>query len=178
MNVQQYLAKSFDRRNTSVVVTSDGKLEVIVPNRYIKPVRATLRDHSRFQMKVLSELTTVDYLGADTNKPRFVVVYSLLSIRWCIRLIVKSYLDEFTALDSVVTIYPAANWYEREIYDRYGINFRDHPDLRRLLTDYGFEGHPLRKDFPLTGYTEVRFDEQEKRVVHENVTLGQERSNY
>jgi NADH/F420H2 dehydrogenase subunit C len=171
-----YIASVFKNIGGTVTTDSLNNVVLIVPASKIEPTRRILRDHSRFQRKVLSELTAVDYIGAE--KGRFQRRYSLLSIRWCTRLTVKTFVDELTPIDSVVSIYPAANWYEREVYDRYGIRFRNHPDLRRILTDYGFEGHPLRKDFPLTGFTEVRFDEAEKRVVQEVVTLPQERSNY
>lgn len=171
-----YIASVFKNIGGTVTTDSLNNVVLIVPASKIVPTRRILRDHSRFQRKVLSELTAVDYIGAE--KGRFQRRYSLLSIQWCTRLTVKTFVDELTPIDSVVTIYPAANWYEREVYDRYGVRFRNHPDLRRILTDYGFEGHPLRKDFPLTGFTEVRFDEAEKRVVQEVVTLPQERSNY
>lgn len=171
-----YIASVFKNIGGTVTTDSLNNVVLIVPASKIVPTRRILRDHSRFQRKVLSELTAVDYIGAEHG--RFQRRYSLLSIRWCTRLTVKTFVDELTPIDSVVSIYPAANWYEREVYDRYGIRFRNHPDLRRILTDYGFEGHPLRKDFPLTGFTEVRFDEAEKRVVQELVTLPQERSNY
>ena len=102
------------------------------------------------------------------------MVYNLLSLRQNQRLRVKIATDEDTAVNSVVEIFSSANWFEREIWDMYGVFFANHPDLRRILTDYGFEGHPLRKDFPLTGYVEVRYDEEQKRVVYEPVSLVQE----
>ena len=172
----EYIAKIFQKFGGTVTTDSRNNPVLIVPASKIVPTRRILRDHSRFQRKVLSELTAVDYIASENG--RFQRRYSLLSIRWCTRLTVKTFVDELTSIDSVVEIYPAANWYEREVYDRYGIRFRNHPDRRRLLTDYGFEGHPLRKDFPLTGFTEVRFDESEKRVIQEPVTLPQERSSY
>lgn len=172
----QYLARIFQRMGGTVTIDSLNTPVLVVPASNIVPVMRVLRDHSMFEMKVLSELTAVDYISSE--KGRFQVVYSLLSVRWCTRLTVKTYLDELTPIESIVSVYPAANWYEREVYDMYGIMFKNHPDRRRILTDYGFEGHPLRKDFPLTGFTEVRFDEAEKRVIQEPVTLAQERTSY
>ena len=118
----------------------------------------------------------IDICGADypAREKRFDVVYHLLSPRQNLRIRVKVQADEETLVPSATAVYPGADWFEREAYDLYGILFSGHPDLRRILTDYGFEGHPLRKDFPLTGYVEVRYDEEQKRVVYEPVTLTQE----
>lgn len=176
MNSLQYLASTFQRMGVTVTQDALDTPVLVVPASKIVPVMRTLRDHSMLQRKVLSDLTAVDYIASD--KGRFQMMYSLLSIRWSTRLTVKTFIDELTPIDSIVGVHPSANWYEREVYDRYGIMFRNHPDRRRILTDYGFEGHPLRKDFPLTGFTEVRFDEAEKRVIQEPVTLAQERSSH
>ncbi|MAM61706.1 NADH-quinone oxidoreductase subunit C [Maritimibacter sp. UBA3975] len=119
----------------------------------------------------LVDITAVDY---PEREARFDVVYHFLSMYQNHRIRVKTVVDEGEMLPSIVTVYPASNWFEREIFDMFGIIFKGHPDLRRLLTDYGFRGHPLRKDFPTTGYTEVRYDEVEKRVVYEPVSLVQE----
>jgi NADH-quinone oxidoreductase subunit C len=118
----------------------------------------------------------IDIAGVDypERKQRFEVVYHLLSPRQNLRIRVKTSTDETTPVPSVVDIFPAANWFEREAFDLYGILFSDHPDLRRILTDYGFQGHPLRKDFPLTGFVEVRYDDEQKRVIYEPVKLAQE----
>jgi NADH-quinone oxidoreductase subunit C len=122
----------------------------------------------------------VDLCGADypAREKRFDVVYHLLSPRLNQRVRVKAQTDEMTPVPSIVDVFPAANWFEREAYDFYGILFTGHPDLRRILTDYGFEGHPLRKDFPLTGFVEVRYDDEQKRVVYEPVKLVQEFRNF
>ena len=122
----------------------------------------------------------VDICGADypERERRFDVVYHLLSLRHNTRVRLKVRTDETTPVPSVISVFPAANWFERETYDLYGILFSGHPDLRRLLTDYGFEGHPLRKDFPLTGFVEVRYDQDEARVVYEPVKLTQEFRNF
>jgi NADH-quinone oxidoreductase subunit C len=122
----------------------------------------------------------IDLCGADypARQKRFDVVYHLLSPRHNRRVRVKVQADETTPVPSIIEVFPAANWFEREAYDFYGMVFSGHPDLRRILTDYGFEGHPLRKDFPLTGFVEVRYDDAEKRVVYEPVRLVQEFRNF
>jgi len=121
-----------------------------------------LRDHTRFQYKILTDRTAVDYPRRET---RFDLVYSLLSPRFVSRLRVKVRVGELSAVPTRTPLYKSANWVEREVWDRFGIGFRGHPDLRRLLTDYGFEGHPMRKDFPTEGYTQVQYDATVKRVV-------------
>ncbi|HRE21368.1 MAG TPA: NADH-quinone oxidoreductase subunit C [Rhabdaerophilum sp.] len=125
-------------------------------------------------------LSFVDVCGADypAREKRFDVVYHLMSPRHVTRVRVKVSTDEATAVPSITDVFPGANWFEREAYDMYGILFTGHPDLRRILTDYGFQGHPLRKDFPMTGFVEVRYDDQEKRVVYEPVKLNQEYRNF
>jgi len=116
-------------------------------------------------------MTAVDY---PSRKDRFDVIYNLLSIRFNTRIRIKVIINEFQSLESITSIYSSANWYERETWDMFGIFFINHPDLRRILTDYGFEGYPLRKDFPLSGYIEVRYNEAKKRVVYEKLMLPQE----
>ena len=130
-----------------------------------------LRDNPRCLFNMLVDVCGVDY---PEREQRFEVVYNLLSLPHNLRIRVKLATDEATPVPSVATIYRTAGWFEREAWDLYGIFFSDHDDLRRLLTDYGFEGHPMRKDFPLTGYVEVRYDEEQKRVVYETVKLTQE----
>lgn len=137
----------------------------------IAKVAAFLRDDSACQFKVLIDICGVDY--PERNR-RFDVVYNLLSLTHNQRVRVKVQTDEATPVPSITSVFSAAGWFEREVWDMYGVMFSDHPDLRRILTDYGFEGHPLRKDFPLTGFVEVRYDEDEKRVVYEPVKLTQE----
>lgn len=148
-----------------------GEMSIVVPPQYVREMLIFLRDHSNSQFKSLVEITAVDY--PDREK-RFEVVYMLLSVKYNSRLLVKTYLDEMTPIDSVTSVYNSANWYEREVWDLYGIYFVNHPDLRRILTDYGFEGHPMRKDFPLSGYVEVRYDDEKKRVVTEPIEMSQE----
>ena len=146
-----------------------GELTLVAPRERIVEVLTALRDQFGFQQ--LLDLCGVDY---PDRKERFEVVYHLMSLTRNARLRVKVSTDEVQPVPSIIAVYPAANWFEREAYDMYGMLFSGHPDLRRLLTDYGFEGHPLRKDFPMTGYVEVRYDEEQRRVVYEPVKLTQE----
>jgi NADH-quinone oxidoreductase subunit C len=168
------LAKHIEVKLGAAVLQSTlvrDELTIIVPGGEIVAVLTTLRDDSRCLFEVLIDLCGVDY---PERSKRFDVVYHLLSPRNNQRLRVKCETDEDTPVPSVVGVFAAANWYEREAYDLFGILFSGHPDLRRILTDYGFQGHPLRKDFPLTGYVEVRYDDDLKRVVYEPVRLTQE----
>ncbi|MYE36199.1 MAG: NADH-quinone oxidoreductase subunit C [Rhodobacteraceae bacterium] len=130
-----------------------------------------LKKNSECQFTTLVDITAVDYPGREK---RFDVVYHLLSMNLNQRVRVKVYLAEDEMVPTLVSLFPSANWFEREVFDMYGIPFAGHPDLRRILTDYGFKGHPLRKDFPLTGFNEVRYDEVQKKVVYEPVELVQE----
>ena len=130
-----------------------------------------LRDDQNCQFKQLVDITAVDFPDRDR---RFEIVYNLLSLTHNLRLRIKLPTDESSPVPSATAVFSVALWFEREVWDMYGLFFTDHPDLRRILTDYGFEGHPLRKDFPLTGYVEVRYDEDSKRVVYEPVKLVQE----
>jgi NADH-quinone oxidoreductase subunit C len=147
------------------------ELTLVVAPADIVRVLTALRDDSQCLFEVLIDICGVDYLEREK---RFEVVYHLLSPRRNQRIRIKCETDEDTAVPSAVQVFPAANWFEREAYDLYGILFSGHPDLRRILTDYGFQGHPMRKDFPLTGYVEVRYDDDQKRVVNEPVKLTQE----
>ena len=150
-----------------------GELTLLVKAENIVEVVTALRDAMQF-------ISFLDVCGVDyPGRPeRFDVVYHLLSPRRNQRIRLKVTTDEDTPVPSVTSIFPGADWFEREAYDLYGILFSGHPDLRRLLTDYGFEGHPLRKDFPLTGFVEVRYDDEAKRVVYEPVELRQEFRNF
>ena len=148
-----------------------GELNLIVSRGEIARVLTILRDDAELQFSILIDLAGVDY---PKRAERFDVVYHLLSITKNVRIRVKLAVGENQPVASVATIFPTANWFEREAFDMYGILFSDHPDLRRILTDYGFSGYPLRKDFPLTGYVEVRYDDEQKRVVYEPVKLVQE----
>jgi NADH-quinone oxidoreductase subunit C len=148
-----------------------GQLTLRAKREAIVGVTTFLRDDPKCLFKVMVELCGVDY---PDRAERFEVVYILLSLSLNQRIRIKVATDEDTPVPSITGVYSAAGWYEREAWDLFGIYFSDHPDLRRILTDYGFEGHPLRKDFPLTGYVEVRYDDELKRVVYEPVKLKQE----
>ena len=155
--------------------TTFGELTLVVARESIIDVLKLLRDDARCRFEVLIDICGVDW-PARAN--RFDVVYHLLSPRLNQRIRVKIETDEATPVASAISVFPAADWFEREAYDMFGILFSGHPDLRRLLTDYGFQGHPLRKDFPLTGFVEVRYDDEQKRVVYEPVKLVQEFRNF
>ena len=152
-----------------------GELAVSVVPAAIVKVLTFLRDDGNCLFKQLVDICGVDY---PEREKRFEVVYNLLSLAQNQRIRVKVATDDSTPVPSVAQVFSAAGWYEREAWDLYGIFFSDHPDLRRILTDYGFEGHPLRKDFPLTGYVELRYDEDRKRVAYEPVKLVQEFRNF
>ncbi len=152
-----------------------GELTLYVARDQIANVLRYLRDDPRCLFTQLLDICGVDYPGREY---RFDVVYHLLSPQLNHRIRVKIEADDVTPVPSAVSIFPSANWYEREAFDLYGILFSGHPDLRRILTDYGFQGHPLRKDFPLTGFVEVRYSEEAKRVVYEPVRLTQEFRNF
>ena len=148
-----------------------GELILTVRRESIVSVMKLLRNDANCLFKMLVDIAGVDYPERDE---RFEVVYNLLSLNQNERVRVKVVTDETTAVPSIVEVFPTAGWYERECWDMYGVYFSDNPDLRRMLTDYGFDGHPLRKDFPLTGYVEVRYDDEQRRVVYEPVKLRQD----
>jgi NADH-quinone oxidoreductase subunit C len=148
-----------------------GELTLIVDRDRIQDVARFLRDDPECRFINIIDICGVDFPERD---PRFEVVYHFLSPHKNRRIRVKLAADDLVPVPSLTSIFPGANWFEREAYDLYGVIFSGHPDLRRILTDYGFEGHPMRKDFPLSGFIEVRYDEERKRVVYEPVRLGQE----
>ena len=148
-----------------------GELAVQAEAARIVEVLTFLRDDPRCQFVCFTDLCGADF---PEREKRFDIVYQLLSPKKNLRVRVKIETDEATPVPSVISVYPAADWCERETYDLFGVLFDGHPDLRRILTDYGFEGHPLRKDFPMTGFVELRYDDAEKRVVYEPVQLNQE----
>ncbi len=151
--------------------TTGSELVLRVGRGALLEVLAFLRDDANCHFKCLVDLCSVDY---PERPERFEIVYNLLSHLHGLRIRVKTSTDEDTPVPSVSGLFSSATWFEREAWDLYGVFFSDHPDLRRLLTDYGFEGYPMRKDFPLTGYVEVRYDDEQKRVVYEPVSLAQE----
>ena len=148
-----------------------NQLTIAVDIQKIVEITKTLRDDPRFRFVNFIDVTAVDYPGREN---RFDVVYHFLSPVLNERIRLRGQASETTQVPSIIDVFPGADWFERETYDLYGVIFVGHPDMRRLLPDYGFDGHPLRKDFPLTGFVEVRYDDQEKRVVYEPVKLNQE----
>ena len=166
----EHLRKLLDVDLQDAAVVQD-QIVLRIPASSIQQVLAALRDDKYAAFNQLSDLTAVDY---PERPKRFELVYQLLSMRNNMRLRLLAAVGEGQAVLSATTVYSAANWAEREVWDMFGIFFAGHPDLRRLLTDYGFEGHPLRKDFPLTGHVEVRYDDMQRRVVNEPVSLVQE----
>jgi len=155
--------------------TAFGELTLTCEPKHIRDVLRFLRDDAACAFNCFTDLCGADY---PEREKRFEVVYHLLSPTQNMRVRVKTSVGEEETLPSVIDVFPCANWFEREVYDLYGVLFENHPDLRRILTDYGFSGHPLRKDFPLTGYVEVRYDDEKKRVVYEPVKLTQEFRNF
>jgi len=152
-------------------VVAFNQLTVVVEAARIVDVAKFLRDDPNCRFVNITDITAVDY---PAREKRFDVIYNFLSPTLNTRIRLKVHADETTQVPSIIDVFPGADWFEREAYDLYGVIFIGHPDMRRLLTDYGFEGHPLRKDFPLTGFVEVRYDDQEKRVLYEPVRLNQE----
>jgi len=167
----QYVAECMPKYVQKVQLTAGDELEVLIDPTGIVPVISFLKNHHNGQFTNLADIAGMD---VPTRKYRFEIIYNLLSLRYNSRIRVKTYTDELTPVDSLTPVFQAANWYEREIWDMFGVFFTNHPDLRRILTDYGFQGHPLRKDFPLTGYYEVRYDDELQRIVQEPVELAQE----
>jgi NADH-quinone oxidoreductase subunit C len=170
----EYVQAALPDQVESVDISRD-ELVIVVRRESIVRVLTFLRDDVNCQFKQLMDVCGVDYPG---RPERFEVVYNLLSLTHNRRIRVKVWTDEQSAVPTVTGVFNSAGWWERETYDLYGIWFREHPDLRRILTDYGFEGHPLRKDFPLTGYVEVRYDDELKRIVYEPVKLTQDFRNF
>ena len=174
MDLKAYVGEKLEGKIDAAEIAYE-ELNLTTSADNIVAVMKFLRDDVQTQFHSFIDICGVDY---PERAQRFEVVYHLLSPRQNMRVRVRLKTDADTPVPSVVEIYPGADWFEREAYDLYGILFTGHPDLRRLLTDYGFEGHPLRKDFPLTGFTEVRYDDLEKRIVHEPVQLTQEYRNF
>ena len=155
---------------------NDKYLGILVKNKNdLFSIIKFLRDSEKLLFNQLIDITAIDY---PSRELRFDIVYLLLSLKLNQRILIKTSINEIDNLESISSIYKSSNWYERECYDLFGIKFINHPDLRRIMTDYNFEGHPLRKDFPLTGHNEVRYDNSEKKVVYEPVKLAQEYRNF
>ena len=151
------------------------QLYINIDNEDLLDVTLFIKSNENTKFRQLIDITVVDY---PENAQRFKVVYLFLSHEFNQRIILSYLISENEVIPSLTEIYPAANWMEREVFDMYGVKFKDHPDMRRILTDYGFEGHPLRKDFPLTGHTEVRYSEDQKKVISEPVKLEQNYRNF
>ncbi|KAF2001951.1 hypothetical protein P154DRAFT_521401 [Amniculicola lignicola CBS 123094] len=170
----QYLMSCLPKYIQQFTVWKD-ELSICIPPAGVIPVFTFLKYHTAAEYTQVSDITAVDY---PTKDQRFEVVYNILSVRHNSRIRVKTYADEATPVPSICGLYDGANWYEREVYDLFGVFFVGHPDLRRIMTDYGFDGHPLRKDFPMTGYTEIRYDEEKKRIVVEPLEMTQAYRNF
>lgn len=162
------LNKIFPLENAKVL---ENEVVVSVHPKNLYGVLNFLKNHVYCQYTCLTAISGTDY---PERKNRFEIAYELLSFHYNSRFRLKTFVNESTPLHSAVSLYPAANWWEREVWDLFGVFFQDHPDLRRILTDYGFQGHPLRKDFPLSGYVEVSYDEKLKRVISQPLELSQE----
>ena len=168
------LEKAVNSGLTTAVKKSEinfGQLYIDINFEDIISTILFLKTNQKCKFRQLIDITAVDY---PQKEKRFKIVYLLLSHENNLRLIINTSIDEKGTIPSITKIFPSANWMEREVFDMYGISFKDHPDLRRILTDYGFDGYPLRKDFPLTGHTEVRYSEEKKKVISESVKLDQE----
>jgi NADH dehydrogenase (ubiquinone) Fe-S protein 3 len=170
------LQKNFIKYLTTILpiftsIIYKNEVTIIISIKKLFPILFFLKNHTQTQFKILSDLVVIDY---PQKKSRFEVVYNLLSIRYNTRLKVKLNINEYQKIPSIVSIYKISGWLEREAWDMFGIFFNNHPDLRRILTDYGFEGHPLRKDFPLSGFLEVYYSELKKQVVYRPVNLAQQ----
>ena len=168
------LEKTVNSGLTTTIKKSEINFDQLFIEVQVEDIIATvlfLKTNKKCKFKQLIDITAVDY---PQKEKRFKIVYLLLSHENNLRIIININIDEKTIVPSITKIFPSANWIEREVFDMYGISFQDHPDLRRILTDYEFKGYPLRKDFPLTGHTEVRYSENEKKVIYEPVKLDQE----
>ncbi|MES2961862.1 MAG: NADH-quinone oxidoreductase subunit C [Pseudomonadota bacterium] len=170
-----YIKENFVDANIIEPIAFDNLIIYVTPEKIIEFLQF-LRDDSNLSFKMLLDVFGADMLGI--RSPRFEVIYNLLSFKLNNRITVKVALEDGEKVPTAIPVFSAAGWFEREAFDMYGIVFDKHPDLRRILTDYGFEGHPLRKDFPLTGYVEVRYSEEEKKVIYEPVKLMQEFRNF
>ena len=172
------LEKAINSELTTKILSSNIKhdqINICIEDNNLIEVMIFLKTHSSTKFKQLIDITTVDYPEKDK---RFKMVYLLLSHEKNSRIKIEFDIKEGEILSSLTSIFPSANWMEREVFDMYGVEFKDHPDLRRILTDYGFKGHPLRKDFPLTGHNEVRYSEADKKVIYEPVKLEQNYRNF
>ena len=178
MKELENLEKIINSELTSKVISSKIKhnqILITIDDNNLIEVLLFLKTNSTTKFRQLIEITAVDY---PEKEQRFRMIYFLLSHETNTRIVIDYYLNENKIVPSITNVFPSANWMEREVFDMYGIEFKNHPDLRRILTDYNFEGHPLRKDFPLTGHNEVRYSEEDKKVIYEPVKLEQNYRNF
>ena len=178
MEILESLEKAINSELTTKILSSKIKhdqINICIEDNNLIEVMIFLKTHSSTKFKQLIDITAVDYPERDK---RFKMVYLLLSHEKNSRIKIEFDIKEGEILSSLTSIFPSANWMEREVFDMYGVEFKDHPDLRRILTDYGFKGHPLRKDFPLTGHNEVRYSDEDKKVIYEPVKLEQNYRNF
>ena len=175
LTTDQIIKKLLLKFSKYKIISNDQYAEIEINSKEVFDIIKELKEDTNLKFDQLTDLTAIDY---PSRSKRFDIIYILLSMTLNSRILIKSSIDENEKIMSITPIHKSANWFERECYDLFGIKFLNHPDLRRIMTDYNFEGHPLRKDFPLTGHTEVRYDELEKKVVYEPVKLTQEYRNF
>ncbi len=172
------LEKKINSELTTKIISSrinHNQLEIQINKDSLLDVVIFLKKNNSTKFRQLIDITAVDYIGSEN---RFKMIYLFLSHEYNLRINITFHINENEIVNSLTKIFPSANWMEREVFDMYGIKFNDHPDLRRILTDYGFSGHPLRKDFPITGHSEVRYSEEKKKVIYEPVKLEQNYRNF
>ena len=174
INLEKKINSELNTKINSSRISHD-QLEIHINKESLLDVVIFLKKNNSTKFRQLIDITAVDYIGSES---RFKMIYLFLSHEYNFRINIIFYINENEVVNSITKIFPSANWMEREVFDMYGIKFNDHPDLRRILTDYGFSGHPLRKDFPITGHTEVRYSEEKKKVIYEPVKLEQNYRNF
>ena len=174
INLEKKINSELNTKIKSSEIKHD-QLYLTTESEYLMDVSLFIKNSKNTKFRQLIDVTVVDY---PEKTQRFKMVYLFLSHEFNFRIVLSYFINENEVISSLTSIFPSANWMEREVFDMYGVKFKDHPDLRRILTDYGFEGHPLRKDFPLTGHTEVRYSEEQKKVINEPVKLEQNYRNF
>ena len=173
-DIEKYLNSELTTKINSSYI-KHNELKIIIDSKDLLDVILFIKNNLNTKFKQLIDITAVDY---PENDKRFKIIYFFLSHEYNIRANIEFFINDNEIINSITSVYPSANWMEREVFDMYGIKFKDHPDLRRILTDYNFEGFPLRKDFPLTGHKEVRYNEENKKVIYEPVKLEQNYRNF
>jgi len=173
-DLNEFLLSNFSEDIVSSVI-EHNHLTITIVVSSLEKITSLLKNNNVCQFRTLIDITAIDY---PEQEERFCLVYHYLSMQQNIRIRIKSFVKEEQIVPSITNLFPSSNWFEREVFDMYGILFSNHPDMRRILTDYGFQGHPLRKDFPTTGYLELRYDQEKKKVIYEPVKLTQEYRNF